>query len=60
MTGKELQDRRERLKLSREKFARELKTSAVTIWRWENERRTIPPHLELALETVERKLTQKG
>lgn len=54
MTKEELQQRREKLGLSREELAQALFTTAVTVWRWENGERAIPGHLELALETVER------
>lgn len=57
--GTELQKWRERVGLTREELARELKTSYPTIYRWENDDRKIPPYLDLALETVERKLSEK-
>jgi repressor LexA len=50
----ELQRRREALGMSREELAQALKTTAVSIWRWENGERSIPAHLSLALESVER------
>lgn len=60
MEAAELQRRREALGLSREELARELKTTSVTVWRWENGERTIPPYLSLALDTVEREHKKKG
>ncbi len=54
MEGNELQQRRESLGMSRDEFARALHTTSVSVWRWENGERSIPAHLPLALETVER------
>jgi DNA-binding transcriptional regulator YiaG len=51
----ELKQRRETLGLSREELARELKTTYTTVYRWEIGNREIPPYLELALETIERR-----
>lgn len=55
MDGKELQARREALNLTRDELAKELSTTSVSVWRWENGERAIPPYLSLALETIERK-----
>lgn len=55
VTGKELETKRESLGLSREELARELKVTYTTIYRWETEGRAIPPFLDLAIETIERK-----
>lgn len=60
MEAEELQKRREALGLSRDELARELKTTTVTIWRWENGERSIPPYLSLALETIEREHKNGG
>jgi transcriptional regulator with XRE-family HTH domain len=54
MEAEELKRRRERLKMSRDELAQALETTSVTIWRWENGERSIPPYLPLALETIER------
>ena len=54
MDKEELQRRREALGMSREELATALQTTTVSIWRWENGERGIPPYLALALETVER------
>ena len=56
VTNIELQQWRERVGLTRDELARELRTSYPTIYRWEKGQREIPPYLDLALETVERKL----
>ena len=60
MEANELTNKRESLGLSREELARELKTTSVSIWRWEKGERAIPAHLGLALETVERNLKKKN
>jgi DNA-binding XRE family transcriptional regulator len=54
MTAEELKQRRETLGMSRDDLAKALLTTPVTVWRWENGERAIPPYLPLALETVER------
>jgi transcriptional regulator with XRE-family HTH domain len=54
MEGSELQRRREALGMSRDELAKALSTTSVSVWRWENGERSIPPYLSLALETVER------
>ena len=59
MTGDELKNFRERLGLSREELARELRTTYPTIYRWETDDRAIPPYLDLALETIERNKTSR-
>src|SRR5262245_61041345 len=59
MEAVDLQKRREALGLSREELARELSTTVVTVWRWENGERGIPPYLELALQTIERTLADR-
>lgn len=59
MKGSELKKKREELGLSRDELARELKTTYPTVYRWETDDRSIPPYLELALETIERKIKEK-
>ncbi len=54
MEATELQQRREALGMSRDELAKALQTTSVSVWRWENGERGIPPYLQLALETVER------
>lgn len=60
VNGKELKKRREDLDLTRDELARELKTTYTTVYRWETENRAIPSHLELALESIERKFGKKN
>lgn len=57
---RELQRRREAMGLSRDELAAALHTTAVMIWRWENDERAIPSHLEAALQTVERENRKQG
>lgn len=59
MTGSELKDFREKIGLSREELAKELRTTYPTIYRWETDNRAIPPYLDLALETIKRKFDKK-
>jgi DNA-binding transcriptional regulator YiaG len=56
----ELQKWRERIGLTREQLARELRTSYPTVYRWEEGQRKIPPYLDLALETIERRLKEQS
>ncbi len=60
MEGNELQQRREALGMSRDELAKALQTTSVSVWRWENGERAIPPYLPLALETVERNHQSNG
>jgi DNA-binding transcriptional regulator YiaG len=46
--------------LSRDELARQLKVSSSTVWRWEKGERPLPPYLELALETLERRIKEQG
>lgn len=55
MTGEELKSRRKKLSFTQEEFANELKVATNTVARWERDERAIPPYLDLALETIERK-----
>lgn len=54
--GNELRKFRENLNLTQEQLAKELKVAANTVARWERGERKIPEFLDLALETVERRL----
>jgi len=65
MNGDELKARRDALDMTQEQLGTELGVAANTIARWERGERAIPPHLSLALETVERnhkpkKVVKKG
>lgn len=55
MTPLELQDWLTRMKLSQGELAKELGVHIITVNRWANGAREIPPFLSLALETLERK-----
>lgn len=59
MTGSELRKVLKKLGLTQELLAKELSVTGNTIARWERDEVSIPPHLPLALETVERKLTEQ-
>jgi len=56
MTSEELKVFRERVGLSQEQLAKELKVASNTVSRWELGTRKMPEFLDLALETIERKL----
>ncbi len=58
MTGEELKTFRERIGMSQDKLAKELKVARNTVSRWELEERKIPEFLELALQTIERSLNK--
>ena len=60
MEGNALQQRREALGMSRDELAKALQTTSVSVWRWENGERAVPPYLSLALETVERERGSKS
>lgn len=60
VNGSELKIWRERLGLSQQELADELKVARNTISRWEVETRKIPEFLDLALETVERNLAKQS
>lgn len=54
MISEELKQRREALGLTQEQLSEILGVDIVTISRWERGTRSIPPHLPLALEAIER------
>jgi DNA-binding transcriptional regulator YiaG len=56
MTGDELKTFREKVGLSQDQLAKELKVARNTVSRWELEERKIPEFLYLALQTIERNL----
>jgi transcriptional regulator with XRE-family HTH domain len=62
MTPQQLVEFRERLGFTQQELADRLRVDRVTIARWETGARSIPPYLDLALETVARKRpgTRKG
>ena len=53
MAGDELRKRREALGMTQEQLAGELGVAANTVARWERGERSIPPHLSLALKSIE-------
>lgn len=56
MTKDELKTIREDLKLTQGELAAHLKVAPNTVSRWELGERKIPEFLDLALETIERRL----
>ncbi len=56
MTSKQLVEFRETHGLTQQELANRLRVDRVTIARWEIGARAIPPYLDLALETVARKI----
>ena len=54
MDAEELKKRREALGMTQEQLAEALTVHAMTVSRWERGERSIPSHLPLALETIER------
>ena len=62
MDGTELRALREKVGMTQEQLAKELGVAANTVARWERGERTIPPHLPLALKTIEQsyKESKKG
>jgi transcriptional regulator with XRE-family HTH domain len=59
MKNTDLKERREKLKLTQEQLAKELKVAANTVSRWELGTRKIPEFLDLALQTIERNLSMQ-
>ena len=57
MNGDELKSFRERLGMTQEQLADKLKVARNTVSRWELGERKIPEFLDLALQTVERDLS---
>jgi DNA-binding XRE family transcriptional regulator len=55
MTPQDLVAFRETHELTQQELAEKLRVDRVTIARWETGARSIPPYLDLALETVARK-----
>lgn len=56
MTGAELRKRRKDLNLTQAELGRLLGVSGNTVARWERDEIAFAPYLELALETLERRL----
>lgn len=54
MEADELKKRREQLGMTQDQLASALSVHVMTISRWERGERSIPSHLPLALETIER------
>ena len=59
MEGKELKQKREKLELTQTELADILGVKMNTVYRWESGILSVPKSIELAMETVERKLTKK-
>ncbi len=59
MTPQQLVSFREDLGITQQELADRLRVDRVTIARWETGARSIPPYLDLALETVKRQGTRK-
>lgn len=59
MTPQQLVSFREDLGITQQELADKLRVDRVTIARWETGTRSIPPYLDLALETVKRQGTRK-
>jgi DNA-binding transcriptional regulator YiaG len=56
MNGAELKAWREHWQLTQSELANKLGVNYLTVGRWERAQRDIPPFLELALETLSRRL----
>lgn len=59
MDREELKRRREALGMTQEQLAAELKVHTMTVSRWERGDRSIPSHLPLALDSIERQHKKK-
>ena len=57
MTGEKLKTFREKFGLSQDQLVKELKVARNTVSHWEFEERKIPEFLELALQTIERRVS---
>lgn len=60
VTANELKSFREKHGLSQQELADELRVARNTVSRWENEERRIPEFLNLALETIERRIKEQS
>ena len=60
MTGEQLKEIREKLGLSQTELAERLRVARNTVWRWEQGKRHIPEFLDLALETIERRIKEQS
>ncbi len=60
MTGKNLKERREALKITQTKLAELLDVKQNTVYRWEAEILPITRTVELAFENIESKLKEKN
>lgn len=58
MIGQDLRQFRKKLNLTQEEFAKQLSVAPNTVARWERDERAIPPHLPLALEALEARLSK--
>ncbi len=59
MGGRELKEKREKLKLTQTELADILGVKMNTVYRWESGILSVPKSIELAMETVERKVLAK-
>jgi DNA-binding transcriptional regulator YiaG len=52
MDGDDLKRKRRELRMTQAELAATLRVNVSTVSRWERNLRSIPPHLELALEAI--------